>query len=1334
MSNAISNKNKIIKSFSVIGLNESLIQKYDDIEIPDFIENIDILVKQLPYHSEIYKPETGDEKWIRVLKDKNIWLRIKYTKEYRNPITAFKAAECEYESPEFLLLEKKHIDDLYRPIMVTVCKDYNNNESFPIIKEFEFYKPYNEFYVKIPSEFDIKDIMNLPNKSKASVLLISRNLNSLPLKEIIIQRKKNSSLYTFGISRHKSPYTFKYMPEILDNYPINNDVNNGISLFCFPEGISIKDKYEMPKWFSFVLTDEVGERTYGTTVIFLEDDKKLIESFIPIYKEEDAKNSNKQKLYFFPKAICVLSRYPFFHNCKLFLRELYRLQVASKPKIPLERAICAFVDTLYLQPNDSILRFLINEEKLDFYRIPNYGELWDTNNNYLEVMFRVLSFQQIITAWQGLLLEKKLFLLCSSKSTLLAVAFGLINLLFPFKWIHVFVPILPEKLKVFIDSPVPLIVGISYSIDLNELPNDALILNINKNRFENYYEKMPKLPGKINLVLEKKLAKLKEKYAIDNPINVDKWMDYQDEVTPAFELEKHLKIDTTEIRDVFYDVFVHIFKNYLKYFDWNNKEKIVSEEETTTVKFLKNVFLKDHSSQEENSFLALFCETALFSQLESAFSVIKVEKDITFFINSIKNGRGEHKVYLPDIIPQKIVMAPQIDIKDIGNRDLFHKLFPKLDPTLFIDCKEVEKVYHKKFIYYEDEWCYDINKLKKKDLIKYFIYSIHEIWFYFFSFIIHFYQDKDALIFMDFAVSLLEDLINNKKISPTRNLFAKIFKSAARNELAIYVKKILILANQVNKGSKYTKLFHNQYLTGLYALTENIGPNNTIAMATANSYLNITSMRNTIMSEISANDYDNINLLNSFIFLNYKICGNCAKNKKYKKIFIEEILSGLLKNSNYIICPECFEKMDSAMYFLKNTQYNLNINKFKLLSPFILKNQIDNLLKEFSDIAFYKRIPSDNILLSTVYLNIIYYFQLFDLPLFVLYIPKNSNITDELIFSLNENKARRNFLVTKRKKSGVSVSPDRKNKSQLDTSSDNKSNTGDGSSIFSGKSTISNLPAMETEIFKIILKFCENTNGEKINPSEKSEYISRLKEMKIGINKIIQYFLNLSKEKLETFLNERDNIKQESQLGEIHFLKQKNTNNITQLKDNKNSRNINESDNKIPSNNKNINNDEVENIRTFSIEDMNTMNSMNFGGISEIREESKDENIKKNINNTNIKTNDNNKQNIDINRKNTIEISIKKNIATNNDNNKKNNDNNNYDEKDFIGHALTHNNYKNPISLREDKKATDKNNGNSNQNINRYGSISSNDSGLEIKKSKKKKIKIIREDFVDKDS
>ena len=98
-----------------------------------------------------------------------------------------------------------------------------------------------------------------------------------------------------------------------------------------------------------------------------------------------------------------------------------------------------------------------------------------------------------------------MYIICSSKNVLSQIANALINLLFPFKWIHVYIPILPQQLKIFIDSPVPLIIGICFHIEINELPQDSLILNINKNCFENYKEKLPHLPPKYSKILYNKL-------------------------------------------------------------------------------------------------------------------------------------------------------------------------------------------------------------------------------------------------------------------------------------------------------------------------------------------------------------------------------------------------------------------------------------------------------------------------------------------------------------------------------------------------------------------------------------------------------------------------------------------------------------------------------------------------------------------------------------------------------------------------------------------------------------------------------------------------------------
>ena len=146
------------------------------------------------------------------------------------------------------------------------------------------------------------------------------------------------------------------------------------------------------------------------------------------------------------------------------------------------------------------------------------------------------------------------------------------QLLFPFQWYFNIIPILPEKLKDFIGSPNPIFVGINFPVDLQDFPNDALILNVDKNCFENYFEKIPRLPNKLNNLLLKKLNKIKDKYKLDNPINASRRMKYIEKVYPDEE-DINIKINVSEIRDIFYDIFIHMFKNYEKYFDWKNKNK-----------------------------------------------------------------------------------------------------------------------------------------------------------------------------------------------------------------------------------------------------------------------------------------------------------------------------------------------------------------------------------------------------------------------------------------------------------------------------------------------------------------------------------------------------------------------------------------------------------------------------------------------------------------------------------------------------------------------------------------------------------------------------------------
>ena len=341
---ALDDSKKIFSSFYIIGCDYSNLQKYmeDDKKesLTQYIQNIDLLITDLFQNENVIKRK--NEKWLKIIKNSNAWLRIKYSKEYSTPITEIKIIECNCDDKN-ILFPKKYKDKGYNPIIIT--KIFKKNKQNINIKDIHISKELNEFtnfndkFLKIPLNYNAKEYLKITTKNPCIVIAVSRIKETLPLKDIYIKHTNNKSLYKLYFYHYQPISSNRYMPKILDNYPPGEESNSSIALFCFPEGIKISEEYSMPKWFSFVLTDQLGVRTYGTILYFKEDlsnEKDFLNNCLPIYID-------KNKLFFSEKGICILSRYPFYYNCKLFLKELYRIAFGNRTKIPLER-----IDGMYI--------------------------------------------------------------------------------------------------------------------------------------------------------------------------------------------------------------------------------------------------------------------------------------------------------------------------------------------------------------------------------------------------------------------------------------------------------------------------------------------------------------------------------------------------------------------------------------------------------------------------------------------------------------------------------------------------------------------------------------------------------------------------------------------------------------------------------------------------------------------------------------------------------------------------------------------------------------------------------------------------------------------------
>ena len=131
-----------------------------------------------------------------------------------------------------------------------------------------------------------------------------------------------------------------------------------------------------------------------------------------------------------------------------------------------------------------------------------------------------------------------------------------------------------------------------------------------------------------------------------------------------------------------------------------------------------------------------------------------------------------------------------------------------------------------------------------------------------------------------------------------------------------------------------------------------------------------------------------------------------------KCVSFEEILAGfVMKNKEEInsICSNCLNLFEPKIYFIEKNQENLDLKEITFLSPMKLVELIDNIIKEKGEISFYRENEW-----SDVYWNIVFYFQLFDLPTCVLYVQNNMDKFEKLKNILKENKKRK--LAKKKKK------------------------------------------------------------------------------------------------------------------------------------------------------------------------------------------------------------------------------------------------------------------------------------------------------------------------------
>jgi hypothetical protein len=270
--------------------------------------------------------------------------------------------------------------------------------------------------------------------------------------------------------------------------------------------------------------------------------------------------------------------------------------------------------------------------------------------------------------------------------------------------------------------------------------------------------------------------------------------------------------------------------------------------------------------------------------------------------------------------------------------------------------------------------------------------------------------------------------------------------------------------------------------------------------------------------------------------LAYDICPNCFLNRQVtKKISLEEILAGFyynyeynnIKDNNYILCVNCFTRFQPKIYYLERNQNNNIPKEINVLSPMNLIKEIDNIFSKKGEISFYNETNEIN---DNIYLNIIFYFKLFDLPLCVLYVQNNMDKFEKIKDKLKRNLERKKIIKKKHNKDEIFISTfsqkdlNIKINTKLGNNNNNNNNKNDDKKIKVIKEEFNNILEEEKNIWKNIqLKMLEDNNDiikyeQYTEIEDKNEIINFIKEMKEYNHDSFTYFIIDSETKLNNFL------------------------------------------------------------------------------------------------------------------------------------------------------------------------------------------------------------------------
>eukprot|EP00590_Aulacoseira_subarctica_P012049 CAMPEP_0172437008 /NCGR_PEP_ID=MMETSP1064-20121228/72025_1 /TAXON_ID=202472 /ORGANISM="Aulacoseira subarctica , Strain CCAP 1002/5" /LENGTH=1483 /DNA_ID=CAMNT_0013185441 /DNA_START=124 /DNA_END=4576 /DNA_ORIENTATION=- len=306
---------------------------------------------------------------------------------------------------------------------------------------------------------------------------------------------------------------WNFQPMITSRYPLTDHADNAlcdITDFCHPSGnIQHSDEFQMPKVHYFVVTSSRGQLMYGTCLTMFEP------YTLPVLKVlyDDEGNSltrTEKKHVYLPKCICLLSAWPYLAAFREYLTQLHRLTTSGTMSLPIERYITNFCAEIPAPPPGSFeVQTTIANSVIKLWS-PPYNQPIAWVSLPFSHLFQCLDLHNIMVVWHALALERQILITSTQLSLLTTCCEILSSLLFPMRWSHAYIPVLPHFMRGILNAPFPYLCGIDKSnlpAALMELSPECIVVDLDKNyvSFGPMTPPLPALPLQHNSTFHKKL-------------------------------------------------------------------------------------------------------------------------------------------------------------------------------------------------------------------------------------------------------------------------------------------------------------------------------------------------------------------------------------------------------------------------------------------------------------------------------------------------------------------------------------------------------------------------------------------------------------------------------------------------------------------------------------------------------------------------------------------------------------------------------------------------------------------------------------------------------------